>query len=426
MLSTLLRTISPAGPVSVVPQERPRMLLNAAAFRRALVREKALADRAGLGFSLVLIRVPPPAACVLIPVLDAVCADRLRQTDLWGQADESCFGILLALADRAQARAVAQELLGRLGHRDCQVDLVIYHYPSAWLDDGEVQLDEPVEGVGAGAADETRVGADTLGADTMGADTMDADTMGADTMGADTMDAWPDADASAHGLRTQVAAPVAPSGLDTEAFRSVWQLYLRPTPVWKRGMDIAGALVGLLVFGPLMLLIAVLIRLSSPGPILFRQLRTGRGGKPFTIYKFRSMVIDAEAQRAELSELSDQDGPAFKMRHDPRVTRIGRVLRATSLDELPQLWNVLSGDMSLVGPRPLPCFEAADCEPWQQERHAIRPGLTCFWQLHGRSQVSFHEWMRMDLRYVRQMNPWTDIKLITLTAIAMFSRRDGC
>jgi lipopolysaccharide/colanic/teichoic acid biosynthesis glycosyltransferase len=144
---------------------------------------------------------------------------------------------------------------------------------------------------------------------------------------------------------------------------------------------------------------------------------------PFTIYKFRTMHLGAERRKSELLGCSYQDGPAFKMAHDPRLTPLGRFLRLTSIDELPQLWNVLLGDMSLVGPRPLPCEEAAQCSPWQQWRHDVPPGLTCTWQVNGRSRVSFVQWMRMDRRYIRDRSLGKDLSILAATVPAILSCR---
>jgi lipopolysaccharide/colanic/teichoic acid biosynthesis glycosyltransferase len=157
--------------------------------------------------------------------------------------------------------------------------------------------------------------------------------------------------------------------------------------------------------------------------VFFKQRRAGLGGRPFTIYKFRTMVVDAEAQKSQLRHKSEQDGPAFKIKHDPRITRIGRILRESSLDELPQLFNVLKGDMSLVGPRPLPVDESEGCATWHRRRLDVTPGLTCIWQVHGRSSVSFVEWIRMDRRYIRALSIWQDIKLMLLTIPSILMRR---
>lgn len=183
----------------------------------------------------------------------------------------------------------------------------------------------------------------------------------------------------------------------------------------KRATDIVGACVGLTMAGPLIVASMVMIKLNSPGPAIFKQTREGLRGKPFTIYKLRTMVADAEKSQAELRAKSHRDGPAFKIKDDPRVTYVGRILRATCIDELPQLWNVLRGDMSLVGPRPLPWHESRACDRWHRRRLDIRPGLTCYWQVNKTQATSFDEWMRMDLRYVDQLGLLEDFGLIAQT-----------
>jgi lipopolysaccharide/colanic/teichoic acid biosynthesis glycosyltransferase len=200
-------------------------------------------------------------------------------------------------------------------------------------------------------------------------------------------------------------------------------VFCQQLPAWKRFLDVLGAGFGLLLLSPILLLTGVLIKLTSRGPVLFKQQRTGLGGRHFAMYKFRTMVVDAEKYRDALLKYNEQDGPAFKIKHDPRITRIGRLLRKSSIDELPQLWNVLRGEMSLVGPRPLPCFESDACAAWQKRRLDVTPGLTCIWQVRGRSQVTFDEWMRMDLQYVRRRTLWHDVKLLVLTLPAVLLRR---
>lgn len=207
------------------------------------------------------------------------------------------------------------------------------------------------------------------------------------------------------------------------ASRTVSNLLIRPLPWWKRLTDVAVGSLMLALALPVMAVIAIAIKLSDHGPVLFSQRRAGLGGRPFTIYKFRTMVTHAEATKHQLRKKSEQDGPAFKIKHDPRITRIGRILRETSLDELPQLFNVIRGDMSLVGPRPLPVEESTRCATWHRRRLDVTPGLTCIWQIHGRSSVSFAEWIRMDRRYIRARNFWVDLKLILLTVPAVLFRR---
>jgi lipopolysaccharide/colanic/teichoic acid biosynthesis glycosyltransferase len=204
------------------------------------------------------------------------------------------------------------------------------------------------------------------------------------------------------------------------AVRPMEPLFAQPLEPWKRGLDLIGAVVGLLLTAPLFLFLAAAIKLTSRGPVFYRQQRSGLGGKPFTIYKFRTMVPEAEARKHTLLEFSRQDGPAFKMEDDPRVTRVGRFLRITSLDELPQLWNVLRGEMSLVGPRPLPCAESDASEPWHRRRLDVTPGVTCIWQVRGRSQVSFAAWVRMDLEYIARRSIWFDLQLLLETIPAVF------
>jgi lipopolysaccharide/colanic/teichoic acid biosynthesis glycosyltransferase len=201
-------------------------------------------------------------------------------------------------------------------------------------------------------------------------------------------------------------------------------LLLQPIPLWKRSLDVAGASLGLFLLAPLLAVIAAAIKLTSPGPVFFKQRRAGRGGQPFWVYKFRSMVVDAEAQQAALRARNERDGPAFKIANDPRITRLGRFLRATNLDELPQLWNVLRGDMSLVGPRPLPCDESDAVHGWQRRRLDVTPGLTCFWQSHAhRAKISFVDWVRMDLRYIRWRSLRVDLHLVWQTLKLFTGRR---
>ena len=191
--------------------------------------------------------------------------------------------------------------------------------------------------------------------------------------------------------------------------------FLRRTPAWKRSLDIAGASAGLLMAAPFIAIGAMAVKLTSRGPAFFVQEREGYGGRKFRMYKLRTMRPDAEKLQASLRCQSEQDGPAFKLADDPRITPVGRILRKTSVDELPQLWNVLRGDMSLVGPRPLPVAESRACKPWQRRRLHVKPGLTCTWQIHGRNVVLFDDWIRMDLDYADRSSPWLDLVLVAKT-----------
>jgi len=190
----------------------------------------------------------------------------------------------------------------------------------------------------------------------------------------------------------------------------------------KRAIDVLGSLTLLMVFAPVLLCVAVAIKLSSPGSILFKQERVGRNGRRFVMYKFRSMVADAEARRLHLMHLNEMSGPLFKIKNDPRITRVGSFIRKTSLDELPQLLNVLFGDMSLVGPRPPLPSEVTQYEPWQRRRLSVKPGLTGLWQVSGRNQVGFEELMRLDLNYIDQWSLWLDVKILFRTVPAVFMK----
>jgi exopolysaccharide biosynthesis polyprenyl glycosylphosphotransferase len=193
--------------------------------------------------------------------------------------------------------------------------------------------------------------------------------------------------------------------------------------VAKRALDLAVSAAALLVLAPLLALVALAVKLESRGPVLFRQQRIGRAGRLFTLYKFRSMRVGAEGERAALAARNEMDGPVFKLRHDPRVTRVGRWLRRTSFDELPQLWNVLRGEMSLVGPRPPLPEEVRRYERWQRRRLSVKPGITCTWQVSGRSDVGFRRWMELDLAYIDGWSLWQDLRIVLRTIPAVLLGR---
>src|ERR1051325_5919336 len=190
----------------------------------------------------------------------------------------------------------------------------------------------------------------------------------------------------------------------------------------KRVIDFVGSLSLLLLLFPLLLIVAVVIKLDSPGPVFFVQERMGYNKRRFRMIKFRTMTADAEARLKEVEHLNETDGPAFKIRRDPRMTRVGRLLRKLSIDELPQLINVLFGDMSLVGPRPLPMRDVLGLEvAWQKRRFSVKPGLTCLWQVSGRSNLSFEEWMQLDLEYIDRWSLALDCKILLRTIPAIIS-----
>ena len=376
---------------------RPRGLrdiLDRSQFEAVLRHERSRADRDENEFSLVLIKIRAAAEDGRSQrrVARAVLR-RLRDTDEVGWYGEACLCVLLPNTDYRGARTFENGIRRLAETESIQVVTHVYTYPSQWVIDGKSAHPGP------------RLHRDS--------ETQPQTRLVAPHRGATSRDLMP------YVLSGFVDA------LQTESLglEAVESLLARPLPWWKRAIDIIAAGSALLVLAPLMAAIVMLIKCGSPGPVMFGQWRAGLGGKPFWIYKFRTMIPDAEMHQASLRARSEQDGPAFKMKHDPRITPIGRVLRVTSLDELPQLWNVFKGDMSLVGPRPLPLDESAACKQWQKRRLDLTPGLTCIWQVKGRNRVTFVEWMRMDLAYARTRSLLHDVRIILQTIPAVLLRR---
>ena len=220
-----------------------------------------------------------------------------------------------------------------------------------------------------------------------------------------------------------IQKPGIPGQPFTKPVNGLEQIFVHRIPFWKRAMDIVGAIVGMIIFSPVMLAVAVAIKLTSKGPVIFKQKRAGLGGKPFIFYKFRSMVIDAEEKKKQLMKFNFRTGPVFKMNNDPRVTYVGKFIRKFSFDELPQFYNVLKGNMSLVGPRPLPVKENSNCQQWQNRRLEVKPGITCLWQISARHESDFDNWVRLDIKYVKKKSLLLDLKILFLTLPAVISRK---
>lgn len=335
-------------------------LVAPAEFARLLNRERARSDRTGEEFSLLVYSPRDDGdATASLACLASILRGRLRLTDDAGWIGDRQIGVLLPMTPGAGAWTVADAVVRSFPTDITPPNCDVFTYPSHWLTD-----DGP------------------------------------------------------NGKDIGSPLPHSPAEKPVHAMEP---LFMKRTPGWKRAIDVTGALLGLVLLSPLLIAIGLAVKLTSRGPVFFRQNRTGQGGRRFTIYKFRSMVADAEASQAALLAMNEQDGPAFKIRKDPRITPLGRLLRKTSLDELPQLWNVLVGHMSLVGPRPLPCSQAAACEQWHHRRLDVAPGLTCIWQVKGRSRVTFAEWIRMDLRYVTARSLALDLKLLVQTVPAVLA-----
>ncbi len=369
----------------------------------AVQRETARADRNGAQFALVLFRARNKDQQSLSTVrLAKTVLRRVRATDDVGWYDDRHLAALLPDTAPAGAWRFAEQVCTLVAAKAPRPLCSVYSYPTLWFKGDQT----PERLVQQGQSD-------IFIAPEAQPDTLDSDpsAVGA-RKGVENV--IPFFLENGTGSRPSDAQPLV---------HAVESLLLKPLPWWKRAVDIMGAATGMVLLSPVMGLAALCVKLTSSGPMIFTQNRAGLGGKPFKIYKFRTMCVDAEAKQAELQKFSEQDGPAFKIKNDPRVTSIGKFLRKTSIDELPQLLNVLKGDMTLVGPRPLPITESAACEGWHRRRLDVTPGLTCIWQVKGRSQVSFSEWVRMDVAYIRRRTLLNDIRIILQTIPAVLLRR---
>jgi len=228
----------------------------------------------------------------------------------------------------------------------------------------------------------------------------------------------------AHGFRMQRALPAHPIVAADGFLHFAQHSPLPGARRLKRAMDFLSASAGLVVLAPMLAVVALAIKAGSRGPVFFRQQRVGLNGRPFGMLKFRSMIVDAEARRAALEAQNEhREGPVFKMQHDPRITRVGRFIRKFSIDELPQLWNVVRGEMSLVGPRPPILSEVAKYDSWQRRRLSVVPGLTGLWQVSGRNHISFDQWMRLDLQYIDNWSFRSDLVLLGRTIPVVLTGR---
>ena len=363
-----------------------------------LRRECSRAARNGKELSLVLFQLRGQSQRSLASCrLARTMLRRARMTDEIGWYDEQHLAALLPETSSRGARAFASDVREMVDGRMERPRALIYTYPTNWVMSDD---DHPQNGRKEREHDLAEMKPNGNGQRRMRREDL--------------------VPAFSEGFESEMKEEPVAVGLQTAALDD---LLVRRLPFWKRMIDLIGATVLLLIFSPLMAAAALAIKLTSDGPIIFAQRRAGLAGRPFTIYKFRTMCIDAEARQQALRAISEQDGPAFKLTNDPRITRVGSFLRKSSIDEMPQLFNVLKGDMSLVGPRPLPVDESNACQLWQRRRLDVTPGLTCIWQVEGRSRVTFDEWVRMDVKYIRRRNILHDIALMFRTIPAVLLRR---
>jgi exopolysaccharide biosynthesis polyprenyl glycosylphosphotransferase len=194
---------------------------------------------------------------------------------------------------------------------------------------------------------------------------------------------------------------------------------------FKRFIDICGAAFAMIFLSPVIIITIIAIKLDSRGPVLFSQERVGKNGKLFRMYKFRSMVVNAEKLLIKLKDKNEMSGPMFKMKDDPRITRVGRFIRRTSIDELPQFFNIIKGDMSFVGPRPNLPNEVVKFSDYHRLKLLVKPGLTCYWQVMGRNEIDFEEWICLDIKYIEERNLWIDMKLIIKTFFVLFGDKNA-
>lgn len=342
------------------------LLLNQRQFQRVLSKERVRADRTDEAFGFIILRLTEFKRIRGDTIkLAKLLHRRLRETDEKGHLGKGRLGVVLPATDSRGTELVLESILDLALQADLKLEGESFVYPNPTDSEPPRRFHEEVR------------------------------------------------EALQESRQPQSNRPV-PVAMMVGAY-----------PTWKRALDIAGASFGLVLASPIMVIAAAMIRLTSPGPILFHQQRMGYLGQQFTILKLRTMVSNAEELKDGLLEMNERDGPAFKMKRDPRITTVGRLLRSTGLDELPQFLNVLRGDMSLVGPRPLPVSEDQQCLPWQRRRLDTKPGLTCFWQLSKSRNIPFVEWMRLDMTYEKKCSLWLDLKLIAKTFSAVLMGRVG-
>jgi lipopolysaccharide/colanic/teichoic acid biosynthesis glycosyltransferase len=383
-----------------------------------LRKERVRCDRHGQLFSLIVIQnvngrsikagaLPRPEIKILAKILHK----RLRLTDEKGVLLKGGLGILLPMTDLIGAKVVQSSIIQLCDRQGLELDSEVFFYSGlehftdgSSIDSDEYEVDDAED-------DSTSKGSPNP-------DRLICPSSAPSHASVDSLTRFVRADNVSQNRLMGVGRIVPTSTVPSP--------HICPRyPAWKRVMDMIGGSIGLIISIPFIVLAAIAIKLTSKGPIFFRQMRTGQYGNAFPMYKLRTMVVDAEQLKEKLQALNERDGPAFKLKNDPRVTKVGAILRKTGLDELPQLWNVVVGDMAIVGPRPLPCSEDAKCKLWHRRRLDTKPGLTCIWQISKTRKIAFSEWMRMDLQYADKRTFLGDINLMCKTAMAVFLGRVG-
>jgi lipopolysaccharide/colanic/teichoic acid biosynthesis glycosyltransferase len=439
-------------------------ILSVSSFQAAFDRERALAIRSHRTFMLVVL-LPTTDPWNSLEAAAEIVKRRLRESDLVGNLDQDRLGLILPETDESGAQAVIESLLADLAKANLNFNYRSFQFPlrRASAADGASAGRPSTNGNGVNGAkrngsnpESTELQETSRGFDPV---SVMAVNRRRDVGLSDHEMGWPiDKSLESNGrvtiLNRQASrlrvgpvevlkSPVvnAPEASHLNEFGAsptiaeirqtvgrapagdLQPLLERPISRIRRAIDVLFSTALLCALSPLLLLVAALVKATTPGPVIFRQQRAGQGGRPFSFYKFRSMYVDAEERRVALEAQNEKEGPIFKIQRDPRITPIGRILRRTSIDELPQLFNVLRGDMTLIGPRPPRMDEIEQYEPWQRQRLELIGGLTCIWQVSGRSEIQFLEWVRMDISYARRRTIWFDIWLLIQTIYAVLSGR---
>ena len=411
--------------------------LSASEMERLLIKERVRCDRYQQFFSLIVVQfnqVPEVTRATQELTLARFLSSKLRVIDDFGVLRNGGLGVLLPMTDIEGGRVVLSKILQHANHNGLSIeaDVFAYHGRLSTTSTGPHK-----DGFDDSDNERNRQLGDTL--DEYAEDKVQLFRANWDSNGkAETLlkDVFKNQSSlpkiptyPSDSVTTDAASKMVRADLDTQnlvrSSAELLRLCSKKYPLWKRQLDIVGASLGLFASVPILLVAGVAIKLTSSGPVFFKQSRCGQFGRPFLIYKLRTMSNNAEQTKHLLEDLNERDGPAFKILNDPRVTSVGKFLRATGIDELPQLINVLKGEMAIVGPRPLPVAEDEECSTWHQRRLDTKPGITCLWQISKSRKMTFDEWMRLDLHYLKKRSLIYDTSLILRTVKAVFMGRVG-
>lgn len=410
--------------------------LSAGDMERLLIKERIRCDRYQQHFSLIILRFhQEPDVERSDEELSLACflSSKIRLIDDFGLLRNGGLGILLPMTNIEGGRVVLDKVLQHAKQQGLNITGDVFSYYGRLANSGDSppddyddlfhdQKNQLYENLDDSVKEQNRLLRDYWTSDAKPDSLFQCDTNGSSKL--------PNLfTPSAQAVSMEIAPQAVRADLETQSpVRSSAELLSLCSgtyPRWKRLIDISGASIGLLASLPILVVAGIAVKLTSSGPAFFKQSRCGQFGKPFLIYKLRTMSNNAEQTKHLLEDLNERDGPAFKIQNDPRVTPIGKFLRATGIDELPQLINVLRGEMAIVGPRPLPVAEDEKCSTWQQRRLDTKPGITCLWQISKSRKMTFDEWMRLDLRYLKKRSLCYDVSLVLRTVKAVFLGRVG-